>query len=279
VTTADTTVVGFIGLGDQGLPIAIALAEAGYELHAWDRNERALEALAGVKHVPETNAEQLAGACDVVALCVNTDADTIDVVSENLLGGLRRGSVVVNHGTGTPANAVRLTELCAAAGVEVLDAPVSGGRPAAAAKIATTMIGGPESVAVKCEPLFRTFCRHIFYLGGPGAGQTAKLFNNTLMMMNQANIADIVERAVEYGMDSAKLVEVLKVSSANSRALELLNTMITADTVNHLVAVQLVDMEIFDEAMSERGVAADREIARATEGTNALAKLLGRLQP
>ena len=279
MTPADNTVVGFIGVGDQGLPIAIAIAEAGYELHVWDRNERALDALGGVKHVPDTNAEELAGACDVVALCVNTDADTIGVVSEKLLGGLRKGSVVVNHGTGTPANAIKLTEICVGAGVEVLDAPVSGGRPAAAAKIATTMIGGPESAALRCEPLFRTFCRHVFYLGETGAGQTAKLFNNTLMMMNQANIADIVERAVDYGMDASKLVEVLKVSSANSRALELLNTMITADTVDHLVAVQLVDMEIFDEAMSAQGVAAERESARAIEGTNALVKLLGRLQP
>ena len=279
MTPANKTVVGFIGLGDQGLPIAIAIAEAGYELHVWDRNERALDALGGVNHVPDTNAEELAGACDVVALCVNTDADTIGVVSEKLLGGLRKGSVVVNHGTGTPANAIKLTEICVGAGVEVLDAPVSGGRPAAAAKIATTMIGGPESAALRCEPLFRTFCRHVFYLGETGAGQTAKLFNNTLMMMNQANIADIVERAVDYGMDPSKLVEVLKVSSANSRALELLNTMITADTVDHLVAVQLVDMEIFDEAMSAQGVAAERESARAIEGTNALVKLLGRLQP
>jgi 3-hydroxyisobutyrate dehydrogenase-like beta-hydroxyacid dehydrogenase len=63
------------------------------------------------------------------------------------------------------------------------------------------MVGGPQSVARRCEPLFGSFSRHVVYLGGPGSGQTAKLFNNALLMMNQANIADIVELATTLRMD------------------------------------------------------------------------------
>jgi 3-hydroxyisobutyrate dehydrogenase-like beta-hydroxyacid dehydrogenase len=75
---------------------------------------------------------------------VSTDEDVLPLVTGGLLDGLRPGSVVVNHGTGTPGNAARLAEICAAAGVEALDAPVSGGRAGAAARALTTMVGGRE---------------------------------------------------------------------------------------------------------------------------------------
>jgi 3-hydroxyisobutyrate dehydrogenase-like beta-hydroxyacid dehydrogenase len=270
-------VVGFIGLGDQGLPIATAIAKAGYQLHVWDRRPQAADNLREVPHFRHESSGELAASCDVVALCVPSDEDAIDVVRRGLLDQLRPGAVVINHGTGMPANACRLSEICAPGGVDVLDAPVSGGRLAAEERRSTTMVGGPEPTARRCEPLFRSFCRHVFYLGGSGSGQTAKLFNNTLLMMNQANIAEVVELAASYGADVTTLVEVFKASSANSTALELLNTMITVDTVDHLVAVQLLDMDIFARAMSDRGVSAELATSRAIEGTNNLHGLLHRL--
>ena len=125
--------VGWIGLGDQGLPMGVAIAEAGYSLHVWARRPASLDALAGTSHVRHGDAKDLAAACDIVGLCVSTDDDVLQIVTGGLLDGARPGSVVVNHGTGTPGNAVRLTEACAPFGIDVLDASVSGGRPAAAA--------------------------------------------------------------------------------------------------------------------------------------------------
>jgi len=122
--------VGWIGLGDQGLPMAVAIAGAGYPLHVWARHPASLDALGGTSHVRHGEVENLAGACDIVCLCLSTDDDVTQLVTGGLLDGMRPGSVVVNHGTGTPGNAARLTEACASSGVDVLDAPVSGGRPA-----------------------------------------------------------------------------------------------------------------------------------------------------
>lgn len=277
--TAQPPSVGFIGLGDQGLPIATGIAEAGYALNVWDRNPTAAKALGDIAHMPHESPEQLAAASDIVALCINTDEDVQALVSDRLLDKLKPGSILINHGTGTPANAVRLAEMCSVKGVDALDAPVSGGRPAAQARASTTMVGGSESAACSCEPLFRSFSQHVFYLGGPGSGQSAKLFNNTLLMMNHANIADIIDLALSCDIDAPRLVEVLKVSSANSRALELLNSMVTFETVEHLSSVQLLDMEIFAEAMSEFGVNADFATARAIDGTKALGELLRRIEP
>jgi 3-hydroxyisobutyrate dehydrogenase-like beta-hydroxyacid dehydrogenase len=87
-----------------------------------------------------------------------------------------------------------MAEICAAAGVEALDAPVSGGRLAGEERRLTTMVGGPKAVAERCTPVFESFSRHVGYQGDSGAGQVAKLFNNALLMMNQESIAQIVER-------------------------------------------------------------------------------------
>jgi 6-phosphogluconate dehydrogenase (decarboxylating) len=179
--------------------MAIAIAEAGYPLHVWSRRPSSLEALGNVAHIRHDTNSDLAASCDIVALCVSTDEDVIQIVTHGLLDGMRPGSVLVNHGTGTPSNAVRLTEICAREGVDVLDAPVSGGRPAALARTLTTMVGGPQPVAQRCEPLFSSFSQHVVYLGSQRSGQTAKLLNNALLIMNQANIADIVEPAIQLG--------------------------------------------------------------------------------
>jgi 3-hydroxyisobutyrate dehydrogenase-like beta-hydroxyacid dehydrogenase len=279
MNAGNNTAVGWIGLGDMGLPMAIDIAEAGYPLHVWARHEASYQGLGGAAHIRHDTPAELAAACDIVGLCVATDEDVIKIVSEELLAALRPGSVVVNHGTGTPANARRLTELCASAKVEVLDAPVTGGRPAAQARALTALVGGPESVMRRCEPVFDAFSQHVVYLGGTGSGQLAKLFNNALLMMNQASIAEIVELAVKAGTDPVRLVDALKLGSATSVALTLLNTMITPETVDHLSTVEAEDMHIFDVAMTEEGVNAEEATARGLLGANRLTALIGRLNP
>jgi 3-hydroxyisobutyrate dehydrogenase-like beta-hydroxyacid dehydrogenase len=143
----------------------------------------------------------------------------------------------------------------------------------------TTMVGGPQPVARRCEPLFGSFSRHVVYLGGPGSGQTAKLFNNALLMMNQANIADIVELATTLRMDPSSLVDVLKLGSASGNALTLLNSMVTLDNVDHLARIEALDMQLFDTAMTESGVNADSVTARGLAGASGLPALLRRLNP
>lgn len=257
--------------------MATAIAEAGFPLHAWARRSTSLDGLRGVPHVRHDSIQDLAAACDIVEFCVSTDEDVLQLVTGGLLEALRPGAVVVNHGTGLPTNAVRLTDVCAPAGVEVLDAPVSGGRPAAAERRLTTMVGGPRATADRCEPVFSSFSRHVVHLGGAGAGQTAKLFNNALLMMNQASIAAIVDLAVELGTDPARLVEVLKLGSASSAALTLLNTMVTPDNVEHLSGVEALDMELFDTAMRAAGVDPRAVTERGMAGARGLPRLLHQL--
>ena len=270
--------VGFIGLGDQGLPMARAIAEAGFPLHAWARRPTSLDGLRGVPHTGHDDIRDLAAACDIVGLCVSTDDDVLQLVEGGLLG-LRPGAVLVNHGTGLPATAVRLTEICAPAGIDVLEAPVSGGRPAAEERRLTTLVGGPQTALERCEPVFASFSRHVVHLGGAGAGQAAKLFNNTLLALNQAAIADIVGLAVRMGLDPERLVGALKLGSASSAALNLLNTMVTPDNVDHLSGVEALDIELFDTAVRAAGVDPGEVTERGLAGARGLPGLLRFLNP
>lgn len=268
--------VGFIGLGDQGLPMARAIAEAGFPLHVWARRPASLEPLADVAHQVAGSVEELAGSCDIVALCVGTDEDVERLVAR-MLPHLRPRAVVVNHGTGLPATATRLTQRCAPRGVAVVDAPVSGGRPAAEEKRLTTMVGGPEDAAQRCRPVFEAFSAHVVHLGGSGAGQTAKLFNNALLMLNQRSIEDVVALAARMDLDLGRLVAVLRLGSASSAALSLLNTMVRPDNVEHLSKVEALDMELFDRALRDAGVDAGEVVERGLSGARGLPDLLDRL--
>lgn len=271
--------VGFIGLGDQGLPMAVAIADAGFPLHVWARTSGSLDELGAAPHVAHATTRELGEACDIVGLCVSHDEDVFEVVEGGLLDGLRRGTVIVNHGTGTPANARRLADRCARTGVDVLDAPVSGGRPGGEARTLTTLVGGPQGVLERCEPVFRAFSAHVVHLGEAGAGQTAKLFNNTLLMMNQASIAEVVAMAKPAGLDPRGLVEALKLGSATSSALTLLNTMVTPDTVDHLSKVEAEDMQIFRTAMADAGIDAEAVTERGLSGAKRLPDLIRQLNP
>lgn len=269
--------VGWVGLGDQGLPMARAVAQAGLPLHVWARRPASVEPLADLEVTVHGSLEELARVSDVVALCVSEDDDVLRLLKGGLLGAMRPGTVVVNHGTGTPDTARRIAELGKAAGVLALDAPVSGGRPAALARTLTTLVGGPEEALHRCETLFAAYSAHVVHLGGAGAGQTAKLFNNALLILNQAAIADVVDLAVATGTDPDRLVAALRLGSGSSRALTLLGEMVNPETVDHLSAVEDLDIDLFEQAMRDAGVAADEVVVRAHAGARGLPALVRRL--
>ena len=118
--------VGFIGLGDQGAPMAAAIA-GEFHLTVWARNEKSLEALRGSVYEKKESAAAVAAAVDVLCLCLRGDDDIQNLVRDGLLRDTRNLKVVVNHATGDPREAAELARLFSAAGSAFLDAPVSGG--------------------------------------------------------------------------------------------------------------------------------------------------------
>lgn len=99
----DKPAVGWIGLGDQGTPMAQAIADDGYPLHVWARRPESLKALDGHAFTPHGSVAEMAAVSDVVGLCLREDSDNVQVATDGgLLAAMRPGTVLVNHGTGLP---------------------------------------------------------------------------------------------------------------------------------------------------------------------------------
>jgi 3-hydroxyisobutyrate dehydrogenase len=198
--------VAFIGLGTMGLPMARNLVAAGHEVIACDVDRTRAEALgAGVADTP-------AGAAD------GADAALLSLPSpgivEEVAGQLPRNVLLVDMSTGPPALARRLADEFA----EALDAPVSGGPRGAEAAALTIMVGGRREVFERAERVLAALGRPVL-VGGPGAGQAAKLCNNLIAGATMAAIAEACAIAVREGIEPAVLYDLLTTSTGDSRVL------------------------------------------------------------
>ncbi|MFG1710812.1 NAD(P)-dependent oxidoreductase [Nonomuraea sp. M3C6] len=273
-TSRSRPAVGFIGLGDQGVPIAQAIADAGYPLHVWARRPESLVVLEGRPHTSYDTMAEMAGAIDVLALCVREDSDIFALVEQGgLLESMRRGAVLVNHGTGLPTAAQRLRELATPYQIHVVDAPVSGGHEVAVARQLTTIAGGDKDAVELVAPIFGSFSKQVIHAGPAGAGQYAKLFNNAVMMMNHKNVLDALTVAQQLALPITPLLEVLRSGSASSFALAAFGPSITSRNAEHLRELELIDMDLFAAATENLGQERDTVVERAIAGAQGLVEL------
>jgi 3-hydroxyisobutyrate dehydrogenase-like beta-hydroxyacid dehydrogenase len=212
--------VGFIGLGSQGAPMARRIVEGGYELTLWSRRPESVEPFADTAAKVAGSPAELAAVSDLVCLCVVGDDDVRQVLDgeRGVLAGLPPGGVVAIHSTVHPDTCRELAELAGAQGVSVIDAPVSGGGPAAADGTLLVMAGGEEHVVDKCRPVFATFADPVVHLGPLGAGQVTKILNNLLFSANLGSAISTLELGESLGVPRDRLCEVLARGSATSKA-------------------------------------------------------------
>ncbi|MEU6221357.1 NAD(P)-dependent oxidoreductase [Streptomyces sp. NPDC047022] len=242
--------VGFIGLGDQGAPMAQALASSDFELHVWARSSRSLAALEGHRHTAHPDPAALIKAVEVLALCV-TDDDGVRslVTSDQTQAVFRMGQIVVNHGTGDPDENRRISAELAESGVHYLDAPVSGGSPAARSRSLTTMVGGDADAFDACRPVFDVYSATVAHMGPVGAGQLTKLLNNSMTMSNLANAIDMVTIADGLGLDVEQVISVIGASSGASTSLTNLAATTDLDLAAHLQSLYAKDIEHFADTV------------------------------
>ncbi|WP_425825296.1 NAD(P)-dependent oxidoreductase [Streptomyces fractus] len=215
------THAGFIGLGSQGAPMAQRILDAGLPLTLWARRPGSLEPFAGTKAEVAPTPAELAAACDVVGVCVVGDTDVEEVVlgDAGVLAGLRPGAVLAVHSTVHPDTCRRLGTLAAERGAQVVDAPVSGGGPAAAEGKLLVMAGGDSEAVERCRPVFATYGDPVVHLGPLGAGQVTKLLNNTLFTATFGIAASALALGQRLGVEPERFAEVAGHGSAASFAL------------------------------------------------------------
>jgi 3-hydroxyisobutyrate dehydrogenase-like beta-hydroxyacid dehydrogenase len=262
--------IGFIGLGDQGAPMAQAIAEAGWPLHVWARHPRSLAVLADTPYTTHDRVTDLGRACDIVGLCMTDDSDVREILEDHgLLASLPANGIVVNHGTGDPEAAATLAQRVREQGHELLDAPVSGGRPAAERHTLTTFVGGHSDTAQRSRPVFEAFSSTIAYMGPSGTGQLAKLLNNASLLANLKNVEDIIAIGTSLGINPRNLVDALKTGSGSSFALQFLAGEISPEMAAHLPELWHKDIGHFSDAIRSRDLSPSILEARAHESVEA----------
>ena len=208
--------------GQPGRPHGPPIIDAGYDTTLWARRPATLVRFDDTPARRAASPADLAAASDLVCICVVDDADVEEVLTgeRGVLTGLRKGGVIAVHSTVHPDTCSRLADRARTHGVALIDAPVSGGGPAAAEGRLVVMAGGEPGTVAYCRPVFATYGNPVVHLGPLGTGQLAKLLNNVLFTANLATAADTLALGRELAIDPTALAQVLAKGSAGSFALD-----------------------------------------------------------
>lgn len=217
--------IGFVGTGNMGRPMAENLLRAGHRLTVYDLDPAATAPLeaAGAARAPDLPA--LAREARVTCLSL-PDAAAVEAAvlgaaaDAGLMAGARAGDVIFDLSTVEPASTRRLAGRVAAAGVRLIDAPVSGSVSGAAAGTLAVMIGAPAEAVAPYDALFRAIGTNVFCLGELGRGNILKLLNNYCALTNQAALCEALALADRLGIPRETVGQVLSKSSGASFVLD-----------------------------------------------------------
>jgi 3-hydroxyisobutyrate dehydrogenase len=207
--------IGFIGLGDMGGRIAQRMLAGGFPLTVYDTNADACQNLRDGGATVAEQAQVVGRECGIVSICVVDDTQLRDVIGQ-LRPELRRGSAVLVHSSVLPMTVIEVAQDLASRDVAVIDAPVSGSRPAADAGTLTVMAGGDPATIERLQPLLDTFAANVVRAGEVGAGQALKIANNVMLHMNYLVALEAVRFARSQGVDEATLIATANISSGRS---------------------------------------------------------------
>jgi 3-hydroxyisobutyrate dehydrogenase len=214
--------VGFIGLGNMGLPMALNLANHGFPLVVHDIDPAKVEPLRARGATVAESPERVAAAADRTISMVETtaQAEAVTAGERGIIRSAGRGHIVISMSTIDPLAARRLGEVLAARGVAMLDAPVSGGTERAKTGELSVIAGGDPATFEACRDLFKAMGTKIFHVGGLGQGLAMKLVNNLLVQVNMVAVAEAMVMGVKAGLDPKTIYEVVRVSTGTSSAFE-----------------------------------------------------------
>lgn len=219
------TQIAFIGLGHMGLPMARNLLKAGFALKVFDLVPAAVEELAKEgAQAAGSAAEAVQGMAVVISMLpASRHVEGLYLGDDGLLAKLAPGTLVLECSTIAPESARKVHKAAAARGLEMLDAPVSGGTAGAAAGTLTFMIGGAAATLEKARAIFEAMGKNIFHAGPDGAGQVAKVCNNQVLAVQMIATAEAMALGVASGLEPAVLAEIMRQSSGGNWTLEKYN--------------------------------------------------------
>lgn len=215
--------VGFIGLGTMGKPMARNLIRAGYPLTVHNRSRGAVAELAKEGAQTATSPKEVAASSDII-ITVLPDSPDVEVVvtgEQGIFEGARPGMLVIDMSTISPVVARRLAGDAQTRGVDMLDAPVSGGEVGAINGNLSIMVGGKKEAFDRALPLFQAMGKNIVHIGEAGAGQVTKAANQIVVALTIEAVSEALVLAAQAGVDPAKVRQALLGGFAQSRILDV----------------------------------------------------------
>lgn len=213
--------VGFIGVGNMGGPMCRnIIRKSGEQIVVFDLNADAVRTCTDLGATAAKSVAELAAGCDVImtSLPMPKDVEAVALGPGGILENARKGTVYFDLSTNSPTVAKRIHERMKEKGIEMLDAPVSGGVAGAEAGTIAIMVGGDKATFDKHVPLLNSFGANVLHLGGIGSGCIAKLINNMLSFCNMTAAAEGMVLGTMAGLDAGMLEKVITNSSGNSNA-------------------------------------------------------------
>ncbi|MDE2332936.1 MAG: 3-hydroxyisobutyrate dehydrogenase [Rhodospirillales bacterium] len=209
--------IQFIGLGNMGLPMAGNLRRAGHEVTGHDTAPRARDTfIAQGGYIAASLAEGAAAADAVITMLpAGEHVRAVYLGKEGLLRCAGRGSLLIDCSTIDVETAREVAGEAAKAGIEMLDAPVSGGTVGAQRATLTFMVGGSDAGFARAKPILAAMGKNIVHAGGPGAGQAAKICNNMILGVSMLGVCEAFVLAGRLGLERHKLFEIASTSSGS----------------------------------------------------------------
>lgn len=210
--------IGFIGLGIMGRPMAINILSAGFPLVVWNRTKSKMKPLVSLGARSANSPKEVAEISDVVITMLTDSPDVEEVVlgPEGVIKGVHEGLTVIDMSTISPIVTRRIAEVLEEKGVEMLDAPVSGGEKGAIEGTLSIMVGGKSEIFQECLSILETMGKNIVHVGDYGMGQMVKLCNQVICGLNQLAVCEGIMLGARAGLDMDKMMKVVTAGAAGS---------------------------------------------------------------
>lgn len=211
--------IAFIGLGNMGLPMAKNLVKAGFTVTGYDLSGAALQALEAAGGKTADSAAQAAQDAQVVVSMLPAAAHVKSLYlggGQGLLAQLAPGALIIDSSTISASAAREVAVAARSKGIDMVDAPVSGGTAAAEAGTLTFMVGGDSAQLERARAVLEKMGKNIFHAGDHGAGQTAKVCNNMLLGIIMSGTCEALQLGIANGLDPKVLSEIIGKSSGAS---------------------------------------------------------------
>lgn len=248
--------LGFVGLGIMGKPMASHLVRAGHTVHVCDVVEEPVKYLCSLGAKGCTCCREVAQRSEIIFIIVpdTPDVEAVLFGPDGLAEGLRPGQIVVDMSSISPIATKEFARRLASMGVEMLDAPVSGGQVGAENATLSIMVGGKEEVFNRVKPFFELMGKNVVHIGGNGDGQTCKVANQIVVALTLEAVAEALLFASKAGADPMKVRAALLGGFAQSRILEIHGERMIKRTFNPGFRVRLHQKDLNIALQSARSM-------------------------